>query len=1117
MLRSRQFFPLWLASILGAMNDNLARAAIIVLAIQILPPAQAASAALLATALLMAPFFLFSGIAGHLADTREKSGLLRLFKISEVAIATGVAAFLVLGLPIYWAFGLIFLMGAQSAFFGPLKQGWLPERMPTDDLVHANAWLDASTQLAIVAGTALGGLLVALFSPVAAGIGCLLLALAGLAAAFMAPKGPAGKTDRQRLSHPLRANFTLARDVLRAPGTRALVGLQMWFWGAGAVVLSLLPAVVDQALAANGQAATPVMALFSVGIALGAAIIAKTLGRSHALWTTPLAALGMAIGASVIWWGASNLTPVASLRAIATDGPALILAAGVLLLSMAAGAFVVPLHAALQRTLEPQTRARHLAGFNVLTASAAVAGTLLCMGLVSLGLSSLHILALLALAATAIFVCVLCVMPRESLKGLFRSVFFPLFRVEVVGAQHLDTQGPVVFVANHTSLLDGPLLFGLIDRPTAFAVDTGWAQGRILRRFKKVLSISPIDPQRPLSAKSLAKTIAQGHACAIFPEGRISVTGAPMKINPGAAWLIDNGHAQIVSIHIEGLERSKQSKAGTGWKRIWLPKVRVHVSPPQRLELDADLRGKARREAAVRRLKTIMEDTRFHGLFRHQHLPEAIAEAARTHGTSHVAYCDIEGLQLTRGKIALGAAVLARILPKWLGERPNVGVLLPAAPGAAVVLTALWKMNKAPALLNPTVGPQSLLKAMKAAGADTVLTSKAFVEKGKFDALVAHIEKEGIEIVYTEDVRAGISLRDKMGAFFQRHRVARDLGPDSIAAILFTSGTEGDPKGVALTHTNLLANVAQLRARTDIGPNDVSLCALPLFHSFGLTAGMVLPLLAGIKTGLHPSPLHYRLIPLFAGILRPTIMFGTDTFLQGWARRATPEDFASLRAAVAGAEPLKDSTRALWAQRFGVRLLEGYGATECGPVLSLTTPAEPFAQTVGRLLPGMTARLESLPGVDGKRLFVKGPNVMAGYLKTARPGHIERVEDGWYDTGDAVRIDENGCIRIVGRVKRFAKVGGEMVSLAGVEELGARVWPDASVAAIAVPDERTGEQVLLFTTHPEATKAQVQAVAKQDGIGAILVPGKVIVRDSIPLLASGKTDYPALTRAWTQS
>ncbi|MBV8122300.1 MAG: AMP-binding protein, partial [Alphaproteobacteria bacterium] len=335
--------------------------------------------------------------------------------------------------------------------------------------------------------------------------------------------------------------------------------------------------------------------------------------------------------------------------------------------------------------------------------------------------------------------------------------------------------------------------------------------------------------------------------------------------------------------------------------------------------------------------------------------------------------------------------------------------------------------------------------------------------------------------------------------------------PDDPAAILFTSGSEGTPKGVVLSHRNMLTNAAQAAARIDFGRTDKVFNALPVFHAFGLTVGLVLPVVSGVPVFLYPSPLHYRIVPELVYGANATIMFGTDTFLSGYARAAHPYDFRSVRYVLAGAEPVKEATRRVWAEKFGLRILEGYGVTETAPALALNTPMFNRFGTVGRLLPGIKARLEPVPGVDeGGRLYVRGPNVMLGYLKADNPGVLQPPEEGWHDTGDIVAIDRDGFVTIKGRAKRFAKIGGEMISLAAIETLASELWPDALSAVVSQPDPRRGERLVLVTEQRGATRAALQAHARAKGASDLMVPAEVMIVDKLPLLGSGKPDFPAV-------
>ena len=432
--------------------------------------------------------------------------------------------------------------------------------------------------------------------------------------------------------------------------------------------------------------------------------------------------------------------------------------------------------------------------------------------------------------------------------------------------------------------------------------------------------------------------------------------------------------------------------------------------------------------------------------------------------------------------------------------------MLPNANGAVVTILALMSAGRVPAMINFTAGATNILAACKAAQLDTIVTSSSFVEKGKLTNLVATLGQT-VKIVYLEDIRASVTFGDKIRGLLNAETPLIERQADDWAAILFTSGSEGVPKGVVLSNRNMLANAAQAAARIDFGRQDKVFNVLPVFHSFGLTVGLMLPLVSGVQIYLYPSPLHYRTVAELIYGVNATIMFGTDTFLAGYARVAHPYDFRSLRYILAGAEPVKETTRRTYMEKFGLRILEGYGVTETAPALALNTPMYNKFGTVGRILPGMEARLDKVEGVDeGGRLFVRGPNVMLGYLKVDNPGVLEPPAEGWHDTGDIVTIDEQGFVAIQGRAKRFAKVAGEMISLSAVEALASELWPNVPSAVVAVPDARRGERLILVTQQKNATRAEFQAFARSKHASDFMVPSDVWTVDKLPMLGSGKVD-----------
>jgi acyl-[acyl-carrier-protein]-phospholipid O-acyltransferase/long-chain-fatty-acid--[acyl-carrier-protein] ligase len=420
--------------------------------------------------------------------------------------------------------------------------------------------------------------------------------------------------------------------------------------------------------------------------------------------------------------------------------------------------------------------------------------------------------------------------------------------------------------------------------------------------------------------------------------------------------------------------------------------------------------------------------------------------------------------------------------------------------------------GRVPGMINFTAGAANVLAACKAAQIDIIITSRAFIERGKLSHLVAELEKQ-VRIVFLEDIRARITLLDKLRGLLNADRPLVARKANDWGAILFTSGSEGAPKGVVLSYRNMLANTAQAAARIDFGREDKLFNVLPVFHSFGFTVGVVLPLVYGVRVFLYPSPLHYRTVAELIYAVNATIMFGTDTFLNGYARAAHAYDFRSLRYILAGAEPVKESTRRIYMEKFGIRILEGYGVTETAPVLALNTPMFNKYGTAGRLLPGMEAKLEKVEGVEeGGRLLVRGPNVMLGYLRASNPGVLDPPPEGWHDTGDIVTIDEQGFITIKGRAKRFAKIAGEMISLAAVEALASELWPDALSAVVAMPDARKGERLVLVTQQQGATRGEFQSYAKAQHASELMIPSEVWHLEKLPLLGSGKVDMMALTR-----
>ncbi len=716
--------------------------------------------------------------------------------------------------------------------------------------------------------------------------------------------------------------------------------------------------------------------------------------------------------------------------------------------------------------------------------------------------------------------------------ALLRFLARLLYRFRSYNMDSLQTPGPVLLIPNHTSWLDWLFLAACLDKDWRFVTSSVTAQTSWIHRKMMINRRTyPIDTASPYAAKHMAEFLKQGGRLVLFAEGRISTTGTLMKLFDGTGFLLHKTHAKVITAYLRNARRIPWVKH-TGWTQ-WFPRVTAHFSDalmPPRLEhigttqARAQLTGWLRDQVVRQQFEVEMERGPGNVL-------SAIVESAR-HQPGKTVLEDATRKTLTYRALMLGVAVMAEQFAQRFeapaanparagsetGAAERIGVLLPNLNTTPVVLLALWAAGKVPAVLNFSTGTPVMLACVELAGLKRIITSRQFLERTKIE--VKPFTDAGIELILLEDVRARIGTFAKIRAALRQrfipHSAFRLPHSTDAAVILFTSGSEGLPKAVELTHRNLLANIRQMLAITDMTDNDRLFNALPMFHSFGLTVGTLLPLVRGFYTFVYPSPLHYRMVPAAVYDRDITIMLGTNTFLNGYARKAHPYDFRALRYLFAGAEKVQDATAALWNQRFGIRILEGYGATECSPAISVCVPMEARHGSAGRFMPGMAWKLEPVEGVtEGGRLFVRGPNIMKGYLNADANAKFLAL-GGWYDTGDIVRVDEQGFVHILGRLKRFAKVSGEMVSLTAVEDALAGAFPHygirCQVAVLARLDQDKGEVLIAVTNESKLSPEEIRAAIKAKGLTNLCVPREIKVVREIPKLGTGKINHRELQK-----
>jgi acyl-[acyl-carrier-protein]-phospholipid O-acyltransferase/long-chain-fatty-acid--[acyl-carrier-protein] ligase len=700
-------------------------------------------------------------------------------------------------------------------------------------------------------------------------------------------------------------------------------------------------------------------------------------------------------------------------------------------------------------------------------------------------------------------------------RSLFKCYFTLFHRIRIEGSDNVPkTFDKLIIIANHASLLDGLIVWTYIRVPLKIIVSRERARELLFRPFMRNDYTVPIDTMNPYALKTIIEEVNRGTALLIFPEGRMTSTGNLMKIYEGTGFIAYKTGAGILPLYLDNVYSTVYSKRKRN-RSVFAPITVTIGKPHGPITLD-HLPPRTRKKAAADIIYQILCDMRYEIHNQTSTLGRELIRLCKKNG-KRAAYKDGTGTQVTYRKALTGAFVLGRYFAAGLPDK-QIGILLPNIVITALLFMGLQIFRKTTVFLNYSSGPGALTHAMDLADLNTIVTSKQFLERIKLQPSLF----EGRNVIYMEELKDVLGIKNKIAgiirAFFPgSYRKMKPGDERETAAILFTSGSEGVPKGVCLSHENIISNIHQALSRIDITEDDYFFNALPIFHSFGLTVGTILPLFANARAFLYVNPLHYRIVPEIIYDEACTIIMGTNTFLNGYGRKAHPYDFHTMRYVYCGAEALSDTVFEKYAKTYGVRVMSGYGVTECSPVITMNSALQHEYGTVGKVLSGIEYKLAPVAGIDGRdgtvgRLFVKGKNVMKGYLKNDEANHKYLVEDeGWYDTGDIVEATPEGYLKIVGRLKRFSKISGEMVSLTAVEDALTGIFGERKTAVImAIEDERKGEKLVLVTNEKGANLKSVRERVRGKGLPDLACPREIIYMKDIPKLGTGKVDYVKL-------
>lgn len=1126
---NKAFFSFYVSQFLGIFNDSFFRIALatyIMLSVGMFAEGTKYFLVTSLVAVFVLPSLLFSATAGEIADKYRKDIVIKVSKLAQLLLAfVGIAGFLMHNVWILLI--VLFLEGTIAAVFNTTKYSVIPELLEHEQLVAGNSFVQAGNYFAALLGIICGVLVYSVDKKWLFLIYLTVAVLGLIASLFIPPL----KTNTQKFdisknfiktTFKNMSFFNMSKDIYSC-----ILGIS-WFWFIGVVLISQIPNFAEVIIKGEQNLYIFLMTLLSSGIFCGTIVAYILLKKEISIKYVPISVLLMTIFIVDLSFSADDIhTAIStniSLASFLSTFTGIRIIIDVFAFSLFAGMYIVPLMTMLQVLASRKIRGRVFGINNFINVLFMAAGAFVCWTFVKLGLAFPVILSLIALfnVIGAIYICY--VLPAHLLRIITKRFMEIFYTIEVEGMENFEKcKGGTLIIANHTSLIDGIVLSVTFGEKLSFAINTDVTKKFWVKPFLRMINFFPVDNTNVMVVKSIIDEVKKGHIVVIFPEGRITTTGGLMKVYPGPAVIADKSNADILPICIEGTQYSDFSYYGSKIKTKHQRKIKLTVLPPRKLDVNQSLSDARRRNIAMSKLYDIMCEMKFKGNFSDKTIFESLLDSVSLVGRGKEILEDVDREPVKLGSCIKEIFAFSRKMSRQTEAKEYVGILSAGTETAIKMIFALSAIDRIPAILNYTESVDNILYNIKNVGIKTIYTTKFFVQTYKLDDLIKSLETNGIKIVYGEDIRKSLTIFNSISAWFASKfpkayykNICSNFDVDSPAVVMFTSAFKGKSKAVVLSHRNIQASRAQLSAVMDFGVLDVFFNAMPIFSSLGFVAGILLPILRGIKVFVYHSPLHYKMVSELVYDTDATVLLGTDTFLNGYARNAHPYDFYSIRYVISGIEKLKEETVKIWEENFGKRIFEAYGTTETASTISINTPMYFKQYTVGRCLPSVECRLETTSAFIGaSHLWVKGPNVSNFYIENEQLKSTEN-DKNWFDTGDIVEIDREGFVSMKGKSKRFTKVNGETISLTELEFKISNIWQDAKHALITTV-KNNKKEIVLFTTKQDADLGELNNMVQKQKEENFVLPDKVFIMEKLPLTGTGAVDYIKLHEIFKDS